>query len=74
MRKICFLWYSSTSNSFIQSTRIPIDDIISFIREHIDHIDSMDIVVSGEQQKQLISGMNLNIIVMESVLLLLFRS
>ncbi len=32
----------------------PIDDIISFIREHIDHIDSMDIVVSGEQQKQLI--------------------
>ena len=39
---------------YIQSTRIPIDDIISFIREHIDHIDSMDIVVSGEQQKQLI--------------------
>lgn len=39
---------------YIQSTRIPIDDIISFIRKHIDHIDSMDIVVSGEQQKQLI--------------------
>lgn len=39
---------------YIQSTRIPIDDIISFIREHIAHIDSMDIVVSGEQQKQLI--------------------
>lgn len=39
---------------YIQSTRIPIDDIISFIQEHIDHIDSMDIVVSSEQQKQLI--------------------
>ena len=50
----CFLWYNSTSNSLHPSTRIPIDDIISFIREHIDHIDSMDIVVSGEQQKQLI--------------------
>ncbi len=41
---------SSQAIPYIQSTRIPIDDIISFIREHIDHIDSMDIVVSGEQQ------------------------
>lgn len=39
---------------YIQSTRNPVADIVSFIREHIDHIDSMDIVVSNDQQKQLI--------------------
>ena len=39
---------------YVQSTRNPVDDIVSFIREHIDHIDSMDIVVSGDQQKKLI--------------------
>ena len=41
---------NSTSN-YIQSTRIPIDDIISFIREIYDHIDSMDIVMSLASSK-----------------------
>lgn len=39
---------------YVQSTRNPVADIVSFIREHIDRIDSMDIVVSGEAQKQII--------------------
>lgn len=37
---------------YIQTTRNPIKDIVSFIDEHIDTIDSMDLVVSGEDLKQ----------------------
>lgn len=39
---------------YVQSTRNPVADIVAFIKDHIDHIDSMDIVVSGEPQKQII--------------------
>lgn len=37
---------------YIQSTRNPIEDIVAFIMDHIHEIDSMDIVVSGDEQKQ----------------------
>lgn len=37
---------------YIQSTRNPIEDIVTFIKDHINEIDSMDIVVSGDEQKQ----------------------
>lgn len=43
---------TSAAISYIQSTRNPIEDIVSFILEHIDQVDSMDIVVSGDEQKQ----------------------
>lgn len=39
---------------YVQSTRNPISDIVSFIRNHMDRIDSLDIVVSGEEQKSVI--------------------
>lgn len=39
---------------YVQSTRNPISDIVSFIREHIHGIDSMDLVVSGDEQKKIV--------------------
>lgn len=46
--------YGTTSAAipYIQSTRNPVEDIVTFIKEHIDEIDSMAIVVSGNDQKQ----------------------
>ena len=48
--------YGSTPQAipYVQSTRNPVTDIVSFIRDHIDQIDSMDIVVSGDPQKKII--------------------
>lgn len=36
---------------YIQSTRNPVKDIVAFIKEHIDQIDSMDLVVPDETLK-----------------------
>ena len=38
--------------AYVQSTRHLQDDIVSFLKQHDDELDSMDIVVKDEAQKQ----------------------
>lgn len=38
--------------AYVQSTRHLQDDIVSFLKQHADELDSMDIVVKDEAQKQ----------------------
>lgn len=40
---------------YIQRTRQPVPDIVSFIRAHKDRLDSLDLVVHSEEEKQRLS-------------------
>lgn len=45
------------AKKYLQATRKPIDDIIGFIREHKDSLDSIDVVVPNVETRDTIAGL-----------------
>jgi Cof subfamily protein (haloacid dehalogenase superfamily) len=45
---------------YLQATRMPIDDISGFIREHIDRLDSIDVVVPNVETRDIIAELASN--------------